>query len=36
MTDVITDETRRSGVRLSARHARSRTMLLPATMPPPS
>jgi hypothetical protein len=36
MTDVITDETRRSAVRLSARHARSRMRLLPAMMPPPS
>jgi hypothetical protein len=34
--DVITDNTRRSALRLSARHARNRMRLLPAMMPPPS
>src|SRR5438067_731709 len=32
MTDVITDVTRRSAVRLSARHARSTMALLPAAI----
>jgi hypothetical protein len=36
ITDVTTDETRRSAVRLSARHARSRMRPLPAMIPPPS